>query len=36
MDEGGESDGPVVPAKLLNKIACAVAEVVEGRGSAPG
>jgi RNA-directed DNA polymerase len=36
MDERGKSDGPVVPAKLPNKAACAVAEVVEGRGPAKG
>ena len=36
MHERGKSDGPVVPAKLSNKAACAVAEVVEGRGPAKG
>lgn len=36
MDERGKSDGPVVPAMLPNKAACAVAEVVEGRGPAKG
>jgi RNA-directed DNA polymerase len=36
MDERGKSDGPVVPAKPPNNTACAVAEVVEGRGSAKG
>jgi hypothetical protein len=32
MHGHGKSDGPVVPAKLPNKTASAVAEVVEGRG----
>ena len=36
MYEGGKSDGPVVPAKPPNNTAVAVAEVVEGRGSAKG
>ena len=36
MDERGKSDGPVVPAKLPNKAACAAAEVVEERGPANG
>lgn len=36
MDERGKSDGPVVPAKLPNKAARAVAEVVEERGPAKG
>jgi RNA-directed DNA polymerase len=37
MNERGKSDGPVVPAKLLNKPAVmAGAEVVEGRGPAKG
>jgi RNA-directed DNA polymerase len=36
MDERGKSDGPVVPAKLPNKAACAAAEVVEERGPAKG
>ena len=36
MDERGKSDGPVVPAKPPNNTACAVAEVVEERGSAKG
>jgi RNA-directed DNA polymerase len=36
MDDGGKSDGLVVPAKLPNNAAGAVAEVVEGRGSAEG
>ena len=36
MDERGKSDGPVVPAKPPNNTACAVAEVVEGRGPAKG
>jgi RNA-directed DNA polymerase len=36
MHDRGKSDGPVVPAKLPNKAARAVAEVVEGRGSAEG
>jgi RNA-directed DNA polymerase len=36
MDERGKSDGPVVPAMLPNKAACAVAEVVEERGPAKG
>jgi RNA-directed DNA polymerase len=37
MNDRGKSDGPVVPAKPLNKPAVvAGAEVVEGRGSAKG
>jgi RNA-directed DNA polymerase len=36
MNERGKSDGPVIPAKLPNKAAVAVAEVVEGRGPAKG
>ncbi len=36
MDERGKSDGPVVPAMLLNKAARVVAEVVEERGPAKG
>ncbi len=36
MDERGKSDGPVVPAKLPNNAARAVAEVVEERGPAKG
>jgi hypothetical protein len=36
MHERGKSDSPVVPAKPLNKAACAVAEVVEERGLAKG
>ena len=36
MNEGGKSDGPVVPAKPPNKAAAAAAEAVEGRGSAKG
>lgn len=36
MDERGKSDGPVVPAKLPNKAARAVAGVVEERGPAKG
>ncbi len=37
MNERGKSDGPVVPAKPLNKPAVvAGAEVVEGRGPAEG
>ena len=36
MNEGGKSDGLVVPAKPPNKTARAVAEVVEGRGPAEG
>jgi RNA-directed DNA polymerase len=36
MHERGKSDSPVVPAKLPNKAACAVAEVVEERGLAKG
>jgi group II intron reverse transcriptase/maturase len=36
MNECGKSDGPVVPANLLNKTASAVAEVGEERGSAKG
>jgi RNA-directed DNA polymerase len=34
MDEGGQSDGPVVPEKLLNSVQGGAAEVVEERGSA--
>jgi hypothetical protein len=36
MDERGKSDGPVVPTKSPNKVAGAVAEVVEERGPAKG
>ena len=36
MNEGGKSDGPVVPAKPPNKAAGAVAEAVEERGPAKG
>jgi group II intron reverse transcriptase/maturase len=36
MHGRGKSDGPVVPAKLPNNAACAVAEVVEERGPAEG
>ena len=36
MHERGKSDGPVVPAKLPNNAALAVAEVVEERGPAEG
>ena len=36
MHERGKSDDPVVPAKPPNNAADAVAEVVEGRGSAKG
>ena len=36
MNERGKSDSPVVPANPPNKTACAVAEVVEGRGLATG
>jgi RNA-directed DNA polymerase len=36
MNDRGKSDGPVVPAKLPNKTALAVAEVVEERGPAEG
>ncbi len=36
MNGHGKSDGPVLPAKLPNNAADAVAEVVEGRGSAKG
>jgi RNA-directed DNA polymerase len=36
MNDRGKSDGPVVPAKPLNKPALAGAEVVEGRGLAKG
>ena len=36
MNEGGRSDGCVVPAKLANKAAGAVAELVEGRRPAEG
>jgi RNA-directed DNA polymerase len=36
MNEGGKSDGRVVPAKPPNKTAPAVAEVVEGRSPAKG
>jgi len=34
MDEGGQSDGPVLPEKLLNNAQGGAAEAVEGRGSA--
>jgi RNA-directed DNA polymerase len=34
MDEGGQSDGLVVPEKLLNNALGGAAEAVEGRGSA--
>src|SRR5664279_5478804 len=36
MNEGGKSDGPIVPAKPPNKAARAVAEAVEERGPAKG
>jgi RNA-directed DNA polymerase len=36
MHDRGRSDGPVVPAKLPNKTASAVAEAVEERGPAEG
>jgi RNA-directed DNA polymerase len=36
MHDRGKSDGPVVPAKLLNNAADAAAEAVEGRGPAKG
>src|SRR5580693_9445083 len=36
MNERGKSDGPVVPAKLLNKAVEAAAEAVEERGPAEG
>jgi RNA-directed DNA polymerase len=36
MHDRGKSDGPVVPTKLPNDAALAVAEVVEGRGPAEG
>ena len=36
MNERGKSDGPVVPANLLNNAVSAVAEVGEERGSAKG
>jgi len=36
MHDRGKSDGPVVPTKLPNNAALAVAEVVEGRGPAEG
>ena len=36
MHDHGKSDGLVVPAKLPNKTALAVAEAVEGRGPAEG
>lgn len=36
MDEGGQSDSPVVPAKSANKGAIASAELTEGRGGAKG
>jgi RNA-directed DNA polymerase len=36
MHERRKSDDPVVPARLSNKTADAVAEAVEGRGSAKG
>ena len=35
MHERGKSDGPVVPAKLLNKAVEAAAEVVEERETEP-
>jgi group II intron reverse transcriptase/maturase len=34
MHEGGQSDGPVLPEKLLNNAQGGAAEAVEGRGSA--
>ncbi len=34
MDEGGQSDGPVLPEKRPNNAQGGAAEVVEGRGSA--
>jgi RNA-directed DNA polymerase len=36
MNDGGQSDGPVVPAKLANKAAPAAAESAEERGPAKG
>ena len=36
MNERGKSDGCVVPAKLVNKAAAAVAELVEERRPAKG
>ncbi len=36
MEDGGKSDGPVVPAKLLNKAPSGAAEAVEGRGRTKG
>lgn len=36
MNEGGKSDGPVVPVSLLNNAVTAVAEVGEERGSVKG
>jgi RNA-directed DNA polymerase len=36
MDDGGQSDSPVVPAKPTNKVARAAAEPVEERGLAKG
>ena len=36
MNEGGKSDGPVVPAKRPNNAGRPVAEAVEGRGPAEG
>jgi RNA-directed DNA polymerase len=36
MHDRGKSDGPVVPTKLSNNAADAVAETVEGRGPAKG
>jgi RNA-directed DNA polymerase len=36
MNEGGKSDGPIVPAKPPNKAARAAAEAVEERGPAKG
>jgi hypothetical protein len=36
MNEGGQSDSPVVPARPTNKAAPAVAESVEERGLAKG
>ena len=36
MNDGGKSDGPVLPAKLPNNSGLPGAEVVEGRGPAKG
>src|SRR3990167_7765981 len=36
MDDGGKSDGPMVPTKRPNKAATAAAEGVEGRGLTEG